>query len=208
MRYRLLSRSSSISSAGLGRLPCHGRAIARIVDNNTTIQGPPHDEQFVIDVVRGTTGAFDPIEVTKAYAALRRDYRIGTVIGDFYAAQWVASAWSHAGINYSRSNLTKSQLYSAALPLFACGMVRLPDNPRLIRELRLLEKHTHRGGKDSIDHPRGGHDDPANAVCGVLRNISHYLGYNHDYEQWVGESDWLSVRNNLYVLLGGQIRLW
>jgi hypothetical protein len=171
-------------------------------------QGPPHCQQFVIDVVRGTTGAFDPIEVTKVYAALCRGYRIGTVVGDYYAAEWVASAWKHLGINYARSVLPKSQLYIEALPLFARGMVRLPDNPRLIRELRLLERHTHRGGKDSIDHPRGGHDDHANCVCGVLRNISNYLGYNQNYEQWVGNTDWLSMRNYFYVASGGQTRLW
>ena len=31
----------------------------------------------IIDVVRGTSGKFDPQEVTKEYAALCRDYRAG-----------------------------------------------------------------------------------------------------------------------------------
>ena len=38
----------------------------------------------------------------------------------------------------------------------------------LIRELRLLERRTHRSGKDTVEHPRNGHDDHANVVCGVL----------------------------------------
>jgi hypothetical protein len=42
----------------------------------------------------------------------------------------------------------------------------------------LLERQTHRGGKDSVDHPRGQHDDYANAVCGVLRTLSNYLGFS------------------------------
>jgi hypothetical protein len=29
-----------------------------------------------------------------------------------------------------------------------------------------------------VTHPRGCHDDHANAVCGVLRGISAYLGYD------------------------------
>jgi len=37
----------------------------------------------------------------------------------------------------------------------------------LLRELRLLERHTHRSGRDTVDHPKGGRDDHANAVCGV-----------------------------------------
>ena len=31
-----------------------------------------------------------------------------------------------------------------------------------------LERQTARGGRDSVDHPRGGHDDHGNAVCGAL----------------------------------------
>ena len=38
----------------------------------------------------------------------------------------------------------------------------------LVRELRLLERRTHRSGKDTVEHPRNGHDDYANVVCGVL----------------------------------------
>jgi hypothetical protein len=41
----------------------------------------------------------------------------------------------------------------------------------LIRELRLLERHTHRSGKDTVDHGRNGSDDHANAVCGLLRTL-------------------------------------
>ena len=35
-------------------------------------------------------------------------------------------------------------------------------------QLTMLERRTARGGKDSIDHPRGGHDDVANSVAGSL----------------------------------------
>src|SRR5262249_62287963 len=55
-----------------------------------------------------------------------------------------------------------------SLPVFTRGLARLPNNARLIRELRLLERRTHRSGKDTVEHPRNGHDDHANVVCGVL----------------------------------------
>ena len=45
----------------------------------------------------------------------------------------------------------------------------IPDNTKLLRELRLLERRTHRSGKDSVDHPRAGSDDHANALFGMLR---------------------------------------
>jgi hypothetical protein len=70
------------------------------------------------------------------------------------------------------------------LPLFTRGLVKLPDHPTLLRELRLLERQAHRGGRESINHPRGGHDDNANAVCGALRLLSDRLGYDQSYA-WV-----------------------
>jgi len=164
------------------------------------------DERFVVDVVRGTAGIFDPMEVTKSYAALCKEYRIGSVVGDHYGAEWVAGAWKGCGITYTRSDLAKSQLYLEALPLFTRGLVRLPDHSRLVRELRLLERRAHRGGKDSVDHPRGGHDDYSNCVCGVLRNLS---GYDQNYSQRIGKPvDWQGLRTALYVTSGGAIRLW
>lgn len=140
--------------------------------------GHKEGEHFVIDVVRGTHPPFDPVEVTKQYAALLKQYRIGEVTGDHYAAEWVAGAWRDCGMRYIRSELPKSAIYLEALPLFARGLVRLPDHPRLLRELRLLERHTHRSGKDSVDHGRNGSDDYANACCGVLRNLSNYPGFS------------------------------
>ena len=124
---------------------------------------------YVIDVVRGTSGKFDPQEVTREYAALCREYGISSVTGDAYAAQWVAAAWQEQNITYQKSDLPKSAIYLEVVPLFTRSLVRLPDHPKLLRELRLLERHTHRSGKDTVDHGRGGHDDYANACCGVLR---------------------------------------
>jgi hypothetical protein len=93
--------------------------------------------------------------------------------------------------------------------------VRLPDHARLLRKLRLLERRTHRGGKDSVDHPRGGHDDHANAVCGVLRELSNYLGYDTSMK-WVdgddnsdpyGTESWHRLRLAMYLNSGGRVRL-
>jgi hypothetical protein len=140
-----------------------------------------HGGRFIVDVIRGTRGGhgYDPQLVTEEYAALLRDYNIREVTGDHYSAGWVSGAWQKAGIRYIKSELAKSDLYLETLPLFSRGLVRLPDHPRLLRELRLLERHTHRSGRDTVDHGRNGHDDHANAVCGVLRDLSNHLGYDH-----------------------------
>jgi hypothetical protein len=153
-------------------------------------------EQFICDLVRGTQGRFDPQEVTKQYAALLRDYGIHSVTGDHYAAEWVAGAWSSAGISYVPSALPKSQLYLECVPLFTRGLVKLPEHPTLLRELRLLERQTHRGGRDSVDHPRGQHDDHANVLCGALRQLSDHLGYQTNYA-WVWGDGGIGGTDNL-----------
>jgi hypothetical protein len=52
--------------------------------------------------------------------------------------------------------------------LFTAGRVRLLDHPRLFNELISLERRTQRSGHDTVDHPRGPHDDMANSVCACL----------------------------------------
>jgi len=47
------------------------------------------------------------------------------------------------------------------------GVVLLDDD-RMFRQLIGLERQTSRIGKDTVDHPRGGHDDVANAAAGAL----------------------------------------
>jgi hypothetical protein len=136
--------------------------------------------RFVVDAVRGRAGPFDPAELTKEYAALCKQYHVGSVTGDFYAAEWVTAAWRRESMTYVRSTLAASQLYLETLPLFTRGLVSRPDHPVLLRELRLLERTPTRMGKDQVTHPRGCHDDHATAVCGVLRGISAYLGYDLD----------------------------
>ena len=44
----------------------------------------------------------------------------------------------------------------------------LLDDRRLVVQLCGLERRTARGGRDSIYHRSGGHDDLANAVAGAL----------------------------------------
>lgn len=45
--------------------------------------------------------------------------------------------------------------------------IRLLDIARSINQLAALERRTSRGGKDTIDHPPGGHDDLGNVIAGV-----------------------------------------
>jgi hypothetical protein len=72
------------------------------------------------------------------------------------------------GITYEPAEKSKSELYTELLPLLNSGRVELLDHKRLVVQLCGLERKVARGGRDSIDHAPGAHDDMANAVAGVL----------------------------------------
>ena len=128
-------------------------------------------ERLVVDGVWGRRGPADPKNVTLEYAALCKCYGINAVSADRYAAEWPVAAWREAGIMLTNSELTASELYLEALPLFMRGLIRLPDHKGLLRELRLLERIPSRTGRDQVTHPRGVHDDLANATCACLVSL-------------------------------------
>lgn len=133
------------------------------------------DGRYVVDVVRGRRGPFDPGEVTAEYADLCKQYRITSVVGDAYGREWVVGAWRKENMHYVNSELNASMLYLESLVLFTRGQVELPDHPTLLRELRLLERIPGRIGKDQVTHPRNCNDDHANVVCGCLHTLASYL---------------------------------
>ena len=89
------------------------------------------------------------------------------MVGDRYAGEWPREQFSKFGIRYEPSSKTKSDLYVDLLPLVNSARIQLLDYPKMINQLLALERRTARGGKDSIDHPSGGHDDLINAVAGA-----------------------------------------
>ena len=71
------------------------------------------------------------------------------------------------GVRYEPCEKPKSDLYLNLLPTLNAKRVELLDIPRLVSQLCSLERRAARGGRDSIDHAPGGHDDLANAVAGA-----------------------------------------
>ena len=82
------------------------------------------------------------------------------------------------GICYEPSANPKSQLYTDLLPLVNSLRIELLHDAKLINQLCGLERRTARGGRDSIDHAPGGHDDIANAVAGVSAMCVSSGSYN------------------------------
>ena len=83
------------------------------------------------------------------------------------ASQQQKSATKHC-------NYLKSELYLELVGPLNSGEVVLLDNKRLRSQLANLERKTRSGGKDSVDHAPGTHDDVANVVAGALATAICY----------------------------------
>jgi hypothetical protein len=90
------------------------------------------------------------------------------VIGDRYGGEWPRERFRAHGIACELSDRPKGEIYRDTLLLLNSGKVELLDIQRLASQFCGLERRTARGGRDSIDHGPGAHDDVANAVAGAL----------------------------------------
>jgi hypothetical protein len=122
----------------------------------------------IVDAVREVKPPFSPEQVVVEFASLLKSYRISTIQGDRYAGEWPREQFQKHGILYEASATPpKSDLYRDLLPLLNSLRIHLLDHSRLVSQLTPLERRTARGGRDSIDHPPGGHDDLANCIAGA-----------------------------------------
>ncbi len=122
----------------------------------------------MVDAARERRPPFSPEDVVAEFAALLKAYRIGSVKGDRYGGEWPRERFRTHGIEYDLAEKPKSDLYRDVLPALNSGRVELLDNARQVTQLCSLERRTARGGRDSIDHAPGAHDDVANVVAGVI----------------------------------------
>ena len=68
------------------------------------------DGVVVVDVLRGVAAPHDPQIVAEDFAKLARTYGCGEVVGDRYSGEWAAQAFTKAGVRYTVSDLTKSEI--------------------------------------------------------------------------------------------------
>jgi hypothetical protein len=130
------------------------------------------DGTAVLDALREVRPPFSPDDVVQDFAALLRAYGIAQVMGDRYAGEWPRERFTAHGISYQPCEKPKSELYALLLPVLNSRKVALLDNPRAVGQLCALERRTAWAGRDSIDHPPGGHDDAANAVAGAVAALT------------------------------------
>jgi hypothetical protein len=129
-------------------------------------------DTIVIDKLVEIKAPFQPNDAVAQIAATLKAYRLFSVVGDRYAAQWTVDAFRQVGITYSHSKLSRSEIYTELLPALNAGRVKLLDNIRAVSQICNLERRTSRGGNDSIDHAPGAHDDIANSIAGVVTLVA------------------------------------
>jgi hypothetical protein len=82
------------------------------------------------------------------------------------------------GVEYLVADKAKSDIYRDLLLVLNSSRVELLDHARLVAQLCGLERRTARGGRDSIDHAPGVHDDVANSVAGAIVTAVRAVDYN------------------------------
>jgi hypothetical protein len=146
------------------------------------------DQQIVIqDVLKGWQGS-DLSGIVHEIATRLRHYRITEIRGDKYAGAWVRQAFQREGIQYRDADLSKSEAYLEAEPLFTQRRVQLLDHPQLIRELTLLERRPRPQGRTVVDHPVGSHDDHANVLCLAVALVA-----THPRRPWSFSCDGVTI---------------
>lgn len=130
----------------------------------------PDQPQVFVDCVRRWPPPFSPEGVVEQMAEVCKQYGVHAVTGDNYSAELTVELFRKAGLGYMRSELSASDLYLQAIPLFSTGTIHAPDHGILRAELLALERRTRVSGKDLISHPPGSHDDLANSACGAAVN--------------------------------------
>jgi hypothetical protein len=138
------------------------------VDSFTLAIGHREGKTCVIDCVREIRPPFSPEMATAELCSVLRSYKCSTVFGDKFGGLWPAEQFRNHGVFYEPAERSKSELYVDLLPALNSRTIDLVDSDRLVQQIVGLERRVGRGGRDSIDHGPGGHDDLANVVAGVL----------------------------------------
>jgi hypothetical protein len=111
---------------------------------------------------------FNPDEVVAQCAEQLRVYGITSAYSDNYAAQWPVTAFARYGVAVMSCPLTASELYLHSLPAWTASRVQMLDNDRAVDQLAGLKRKVGQGGRETVEHPRGAHDDLANVCAGVI----------------------------------------
>lgn len=136
------------------------------------VEGDGDEALTVIDAQREVKPPFSPEGVVKDFCDLLKTYKLSQVTGDRYGGEWPREQFRKHGIIYEVADKARSDLYREMLPMLNSRRAVLLDQQKTVSQIVGLERRVARGGRDSIDHGPGCHDDLANAVAGALVTAS------------------------------------
>lgn len=141
--------------------------------NDSMVLAIAHEQgdKVLLDAIQERRPPFSPESCVEEFCELLKAYGIRRIRGDRYAGEWPREQFKKRGIDYFPADKPKSALYLEMLAPLNSGRLKLIEHDRLINQLCNLERRTARGGKDSVDHGPGQHDDVANAVAGVINEV-------------------------------------
>ena len=134
-------------------------------DSMTMAVAHSEDDRLILDCLVERRPPFSPDETVREFAATLRGFRIEAVVADRYGAEWVKERFAAHGVTCHPAEKTASEAYLAFLPLLNSGRLDLLDDDRMVNQFAALERRTSRVGRDTVSHPRGSHDDLANAAA-------------------------------------------
>jgi hypothetical protein len=161
--------------------------------------GHRQQEMLVVDLVHEIRPPFNSETAVKQIAELLKSYGVRQAMGDAYAKGWPLQAFARHGIEYGEAGAPKSDMYLHAIPLFTASRVQLVDVPRLVDQLAGLRRKVGQGGRETVDHFRGAHDDLANCVAGWLWRETPILVQSTDYYM----PEFIGAGGRSIPLLGG-----
>jgi hypothetical protein len=153
-------------------------------DSMTLAIGHRQEDVVIVDALRERKPPFSPEDVVSEFSELLASYKIIKIQGDRYAGEWPRERFMEHHISYEASAKPKSDLYRDLLPILNSRRLDLLDHPKLINQICSLERRTARGGRDSIDHAPGAHDDIANSVAGLAATTASKYRYPSNMD-WV-----------------------
>lgn len=172
---------SCVSRGVFERQPVSGKRYFAFVDPSggskdamTLAIAHQDDDRVILDSVRERKPPFSPEAVVADFCETLKTYGLHSVTGDRYAGEWPREQFRKHGVSYRLADKTRSDLYLALLPALNSQSVDLLDTERtkLVNQIVGLERRTARSGKESIDHAPNSHDDLANAVAGVVAELT------------------------------------
>jgi len=170
--------AACVADGVIERLPVGGCEYVGFVDaaggsgTDSFTAAVAHRDRFtgnaVLDAVREHRPPFSPAFAVEELAGFFKAYGIASITGDRWGGEFPREMFFQHGLAYVIAPLPKSDLYREMIGPLNSRAVDLLDHARLLAQLRGLERRVARGGRDSIDHAPGGHDDLANCAAGAL----------------------------------------